>query len=67
MIALPSARIVLALGGPVSTSRSDVDWVVTEHGACSLRGLSESERTRALLGIAGQARTESLQREAALS
>jgi acyl-CoA hydrolase len=67
MIALPSARIVLALGGPVSASRSDVDWVVTEHGACSLRGLSESERTRALLGIAGQARTESLQREAALS
>jgi acyl-CoA hydrolase len=60
IIALPSERIVHTLHGPVSTSRSDVDWVVTEHGACSLRGLSESERTRELLRVAGEARAQSL-------
>jgi acyl-CoA hydrolase len=48
------------LDGPVSTARSDVDWVVTEHGACSLRGLSESKRTRELLRVAGEARAASL-------
>ena len=48
VIALPSRRIVEQLSGPVSTSRSDVDWVVTEHGARSLKGLSERARRRAL-------------------
>jgi acyl-CoA hydrolase len=60
IIALPSERIVPTLHGPVSTSRSDLDWVVTEHGACSLRGLSEAERTRELLRIAGEARAQTL-------
>jgi acetyl-CoA hydrolase len=60
IIALPSKRIVRALHGPVSTSRSDVDWVVTEHGASSLRGLSEAERTRELLRVAGAAGADAL-------
>jgi acyl-CoA hydrolase len=60
IVALPSERIVHTLDGPVSTARSDVDWVVTEHGACSLRGLSESKRTRELLRVAGEARAASL-------
>jgi acyl-CoA hydrolase len=53
IVALPARRIVDGLSGPVSTARSDVDWIVTEHGARSLKGLSESARTRALLELAG--------------
>jgi acyl-CoA hydrolase len=53
IIALPSTRIVEALSGPVSTSRSDVDWVVTENGARSLSGLSDTARRAALLELAG--------------
>jgi acyl-CoA hydrolase len=52
IIALPAVRIVGELSGPVTTARSDVDWVVTENGACSLRGLSEPQRKRALAHIA---------------
>jgi acyl-CoA hydrolase len=37
----------------VSTARSDVDWVVTEHGARSLRGLTAEQRTEALIELAG--------------
>lgn len=53
IVALPSSRIVAQLTGPVSTARSDVDWVVTEHGARSLGGLSDPARGRALLELAG--------------
>ena len=41
------------LSGPVSTARSDVDWVVTEHGARSLAGLTARARTDALLELSG--------------
>jgi acyl-CoA hydrolase len=37
----------------VSVSRADVDWVVTEHGARSLRGLSAARRRAALQELAG--------------
>lgn len=60
VIAIPARRIVAALNGPVTTARSDVDWIVTEHGACSLFGLSESRRRRELLRIAGPERSEGL-------
>jgi acyl-CoA hydrolase len=60
IIALPAKRIVPELDGPVSTARSDVDWIVTEHGACSLRGLSEAHRRRELLRVAGAERAEVL-------
>ena len=59
IIALPStarkgkvSRIVNRLSGPVTTPRSDVDVVVTEHGSADLRGLSLAEREKALIGVA---------------
>lgn len=52
ILALPAKRIVTRLSGPVSVSRADVDWVVTEHGARSLRGLSEERRRVALRELA---------------
>ncbi len=60
IVALPAQRIVDELSGPVSTSRSDVDWVVTEHGARSLRGLTDQQRAEALLELAGAASAGSL-------
>jgi itaconate CoA-transferase len=46
------SRIVSRLHGPVTTSRMDTHWVVTEHGSVNLKGKSESERARALISIA---------------
>ena len=60
IVALPAERIVRRLSGPVSTSRSDVDWVVTEHGARSLRGLTDSQRAQALIELAGAERADQL-------
>jgi len=55
---------VSRLSGPVSTSRSDVDWVVTEHGARSLRGLTDEQRARALTELAGLERADELSERA---
>lgn len=59
ILALPSSargrkvsRIVAQLSGPVTTARSDVDCVVTEHGVARLKGLSLRQRREALLAIA---------------
>ncbi|WP_218040864.1 acetyl-CoA hydrolase/transferase C-terminal domain-containing protein [Acrocarpospora macrocephala] len=60
VLALPArsrsgvSRIVryLPAGHTVTTSGSDVDFVVTEHGTADLRGRSADERARALIGIA---------------
>jgi acyl-CoA hydrolase len=60
IIALPARRIVDRLSGPVSTARSDVDWVVTEHGARSLAGLSDERRRTAVLELAGSTRAAEL-------
>jgi acyl-CoA hydrolase len=60
IVALPSTRVVRQLSGPVSTARSDVDWVVTEHGARSLKGLTVGQRTAALRELAGAAHAEAL-------
>jgi acyl-CoA hydrolase len=57
-------RIVSRLSGPVTTPRSDVDVVATEHGAVRLQGLSLRERVRALLDIAAPQHREQLEREA---
>jgi acyl-CoA hydrolase len=65
IVALPGKRIVTALHGPVSTSRSDVDWVVTEHGARSLAALTDDQRREALLELAGPQRAEELREESA--
>jgi 4-hydroxybutyrate CoA-transferase len=61
IIALPStasggrvSRIVSALkpGAGVVTTRGHVHWVVTEHGAVNLHGLSLRQRAEALISIA---------------
>jgi acyl-CoA hydrolase len=59
IVALPASRIVSSLTGPVSASRADVNWVVTENGARSMRGLTDTERQAALLDLAG-ARAEAI-------
>jgi acyl-CoA hydrolase len=70
IIAFPSAtpdgkhsRIVASLGDrPVTTARSDVDVIVTEHGAAHLRGASLRERAARLIAIAHPDHRESLER-----
>ena len=58
------SRITASLAGrPVTTARSDVDWVVTEFGVARLRGASISERARRLLDIAHPDHRERLERE----
>jgi 4-hydroxybutyrate CoA-transferase len=42
----------LDAGAPVTTSRCDVDYVVTEYGIAELKGKSLRERARNLIGIA---------------
>lgn len=39
-------------GTPVTTSRNDVDYVVTEYGIAKLKGHTLAERARALIAIA---------------
>jgi acyl-CoA hydrolase len=70
IIALPSTagggalpRIVARLSGPVTTARSDVDIVATEHGAVRLRGLALRERAQAMIGLAAPQHREALARE----
>lgn len=70
IIALPStsgrdaskSRIVERLNGPqVTTARYDIDMVVTEHGAADLRGLTLTERAKALAAIADPAHRDTLE------
>jgi 4-hydroxybutyrate CoA-transferase len=57
-----TSRIVrrLAAGTPVAMPRADVEWVVTEHGAVNLEGLTVSERAAALISIADPAHRAAL-------
>ena len=73
IIALPStakggkmSRIVpfLKQGAGVVTSRADVHYVVTEHGAANLFGKNLRERAEALIGIADPRFREELERAA---
>ena len=43
------SRIAVALSGPVTTARSDVDVIVTEFGAAELKGQTLAERARRLV------------------
>ncbi|HZZ48113.1 MAG TPA: acetyl-CoA hydrolase/transferase C-terminal domain-containing protein [Pseudonocardia sp.] len=58
ILALPAlagkgSRIVARLDPPtVTTARSHVDFIVTEHGVADLRGRSVSERAESLIAIA---------------
>jgi 4-hydroxybutyrate CoA-transferase len=72
IIALPStaaggavSRISAALkpGAGVVTTRGHVHWVVTEHGAVNLHGLSLRERGDALIAIAHPDHQPELRRE----
>lgn len=57
-----STIVATLLHGPVTTSRADVDCVVTEHGAAILTGCSLRERARRLVAIADPAHREELER-----
>ena len=48
------SRIVPAIdpGDPISTSRNDVDYIVTEYGVAHLRGQDLFERARRLISVA---------------
>lgn len=46
------SRIVPRLDGPVTTPRIDTHYVVTEHGAVNLKGLSSTERALRLIELA---------------
>ncbi len=73
IIALPStaakgtaSRICAMLepGQPVTTSRNDVDYVVTEHGVAKLRGQTNAARAKALISLAAPQFREGLLRQA---
>jgi acetyl-CoA hydrolase len=51
--ALPAARVVERLSGPVSVPRSEAGVIVTEHGAADLRGCTLAERERRMRKISG--------------
>ncbi|MEM9254695.1 MAG: acetyl-CoA hydrolase/transferase C-terminal domain-containing protein [Pseudomonadota bacterium] len=68
IIALPSvaaggrvSRVVSNLSGPVTTARSDVDVVITEHGAAELKGKTLMQRVQAMLDIADPAFRDQLE------
>jgi acyl-CoA hydrolase len=73
VVALPStamsrsvSRIVpeLEAGAGVVTTRADVRWVVTEHGAVNLFGKNVRQRAEALISIADPTFREPLERAA---
>ena len=53
IIALPAARVVERLSGPVSVPRSEAGIIVTEYGAADLRGCTLAERERRMRKISG--------------
>lgn len=59
------SRIVpfLSEGAAVTTSRNDVDYVVTEYGVASLRGKTLKQRAESLINIAHPDFRESLKQE----
>ncbi len=76
IIAMPStaakgkvSRIVTMLtqGQSVTTSRNDVDYVVTEYGIAEMRGKTLRERAEALIAIAHPDFRDQLQQEAGLA
>lgn len=55
---------ILTPGAIVTTSKNDVDYIVTEYGVAKLRGQSLSERTKRLIAIAHPKFREELTYEA---
>lgn len=69
IIALPSSvggRVSRILGNveTVTCARSDVDYIVTEHGVANLRGQPMRQRMRRMIAIADPAFRAELEREA---
>jgi 4-hydroxybutyrate CoA-transferase len=60
------SRIVdhLSVGSPVTTSRFDIDYVVTEYGVIRLWGKTVKERAKALISIAHLDFREQLEKKA---
>jgi acyl-CoA hydrolase len=60
------SRVVPTLkpGAVVTTPRTDVHFVISEHGAANLKGRSTRERARALIGLAHPRFREQLTHEA---
>jgi itaconate CoA-transferase len=58
------SRVVPTLtpGAAVTTPRTDVHWLVTEHGAVNLKGRSTRDRARALIGLAAPQFRDDLER-----
>jgi 4-hydroxybutyrate CoA-transferase len=54
---------LLKQGTPVTTTRNDVRWVVTEYGAVNLFGKSLDERAKGLIAIAHPRFREGLEKE----
>lgn len=54
----------LALGAPVSTSKNDIDTVVTEYGVAELAGKTIAERTAALIKVAHPKFADELRKKA---
>lgn len=61
---LSKIKPVLTEGACVSTTRNDVDYLVTEHGIVRLKGMTCSERAKAIISIAHPAFREELERAA---
>ena len=57
---------IVPVAQPVSTPRTDVDVVVTEHGVADLRGLDEHARACALLALSDPACRDELERSLAV-
>jgi acetyl-CoA hydrolase len=53
IVALPAARVVERLSGPVSVPRSEAGMFVTELGVADLRGCTLAERERRMRRISG--------------
>ncbi len=71
IIAIPSragkakrSKIVATLtpGATVTTTKNDVDYVVTEYGIAHLRGLTQRDRAKALIAIAHPDAREELEK-----
>jgi hypothetical protein len=55
-----AASTIVPTVDPVSTPRSDVQFVVTEHGVADLRGADDAERARRIIDVAAPAHREAL-------
>ena len=61
---ISSITPLLSPGAPVTLSRNDVDYVVTEFGVAQLRGCNIRERVRRLTAIASPDFRDMLREEA---